>query len=550
VSGAHVSDPAAHCAGCGHEVLPGARFCRYCGHPVGQPLPPEPEPMAAATEAGTPVTAEVDALVAGTRRYVTELDVDLIGPADPVRSHRIELRAEPAAPVFAVHVEAIALAARATTLFAGDATVTIGRDRLVGVIGADRLLLFEQPHSAIDEVELTRSVRRRAQSLLVTSAQPPYALRITTSGRRATGGAFVDSGDEALAEVLVAAAAADRLTRAPAPALRRRLERLAAGEWDDVAEFHLPDPPTGEHTVTDLGAIPARGGRTAIDALALPSAPAEPAPPNGRTRRRRTAGVLAALALLVAAAVAAIVLTRPGDEPAAADRGARTDAPAPTATASAQPEDTATPAPAGEAFVAGRYARLGSFRTDTRAQEVAAQMQAKGVPAEVISSDDGLEMVPAFSVVVAGPLETPKDERELLRSARRAGAADAFVDDLVPATATADPAALAGATFTGALRQTNPKAKHPNRTITTTMALGADGRDGEVAYTRPNCAGTLTLSNQHGSVLVYDEAITSGRCSDGGRWHLRLEGDTLRATWWREDDFTFVLGQLTRSAGR
>jgi hypothetical protein len=253
--------------------------------------------------------------------------------------------------------------------------------------------------------------------------------------------------------------------------------------------------------------------------------------------------------LLAGVGGAAYVLTDPGDdseaEQAAQPAPAAAESPEPAATAAATEEPVATVAPTGTAFEAGRYARLGSFRTESRAQEVATDLQAKGLDAYPIASDDGKAMVPAFYVVVAGPLATAREERSVVRAAKRAGVKDAFVDDLEPAPDSADPAALGGE-FSGTLRQNNPRVKRLNRDLGTVMSFAPDGQSATVTYDRPACEGTLTLADQRGSVLTYDESITSGRCPDGGSWHVRLEGERLQATWWRPDDYTFVLGRLER----
>ncbi len=154
-------------------------------------------------------------------------------------------------------------------------------------------------------------------------------------------------------------------------------------------------------------------------------------------------------------------------------------------------------------------------------------------------------MLPAFWVVVAGPLDTPADERAIKRAAKKAGIPDAFVGDLSPAAGVLDPAALAG-TFNGDLQQTNAKVKRLNRKLDTTIDFAADGQSATITYAKPSCEGTLSLASQEGAVATYDESITRGSCSEGGVWHLRLAGDEVLATWWRENDVTFVIGRLKR----
>src|SRR5262245_29320632 len=68
--------------------------------------------------------------------------------------------------------------------------------------------------------------------------------------------------------------------------------------------------------------------------------------------------------------------------------------PAPTATATPAATRTIVPTPTGTpaadlepAFAAGRYARLGSFRDEGRANTAAGELKRKGVEAQVISSD-------------------------------------------------------------------------------------------------------------------------------------------------------------------
>lgn len=319
----------------------------------------------------------------------------------------------------------------------------------------------------------------------------------------------------------------------------------------------------------DAGEQPTRVLASPASAPAVPpaAAPAQspaprPAAPPGRPRRRRLAAAIGLAVVLIAAAGAgAFLLLRedsPGKRPERATKAGSAAARArdlpevdttPTATPAAVDDEAAavpaaTPAPADLAGMpAGRYVRLGSFRTQTRAQSEADRLQAAGIDAQVISSDEAEDMVPAFWVAVVGPFDTAREERRAIRAAKRAGVPDAFAGDLAGGPGTVEPEDLVGV-FEGDLTQTHPKDSRQNKTFPATISFEGDGRGGTIVYDDIDCEGTLSLIGGPGPVLRYRESITTGRCTDGGTWHVKREGDELLATWWKSGDLGFVLGRL------
>jgi hypothetical protein len=327
------------------------------------------------------------------------------------------------------------------------------------------------------------------------------------------------------------------------PVVERALGRPATAVGETRTE-PAPTPLANGGRIVPAAAAPASDTRIEPTRGAAPPPP--PAKPASRTRWRTFALVAGVVAAFGAAAVGTYVMLGPDDSApratgaAAQSRGA-TPAPSPS------PQRTSTGTSAAEpAIVPGRYVRLGSFRFESAAQRTADTLQAKGIDAAVIPSNDAAGMFPAFFQVVQGPLESAREERRALRAAERAGVAGPFVKSLTPVErGDLDPSVLGG-DFEGTLQQTNAKVDRLNRKLGTTMSFAADGESGTVAYDRPSCRGTLQLESQSGRVLAYSESIDAGRCSDGGTWYLRPEGDELFATWWRPDDVTFVIGTLQR----
>lgn len=298
--------------------------------------------------------------------------------------------------------------------------------------------------------------------------------------------------------------------------------------------------------------------------VAEPTASPPVAAASPRRSWRPALAVGAVLAVGAAGAAAAVALS--GGDDGAKDGAEQVDPPTstlsgssnppplngatstPTADVTSAPTPTATATPLSvDGMTAGRYLRLGSFRTTSRATTEAARLRRAGIDTQVVSSDEVLGMVPAFQVLVAGPLPNRSRERTAIRSARRSGISDAFVKDFSanPLPVAADD--LAGA-YRGSLSQVNPSVKRLNHEIPMTVEITDDGRSGAIEYRRPHCESTLSLRGRHAAAISYDESVTQGRCVSGGVWHFKREGETLRATWWRDDDLTFVLGALTATS--
>jgi hypothetical protein len=319
---------------------------------------------------------------------------------------------------------------------------------------------------------------------------------------------------------------------------------LAANPMSATTEA-APPPPVAE---TATVAAPRRPASSPPVAETVneprPKRPSEPVDASPRTTARRShwlaiAGRIAAV-FAIAAGVTFALSASHHKTAGRAGEAAKSGTPTPTARA---PAATATPAPSSPS--AGRFVRLGSFRFQSAAQREVAALQAKGITAKVISSDDTEGMFPAFFQVIEGPV-SGTDERRALRAAKRAGVAGPFVKELEPIAGARPPARELAGNFDGWLQQTNAKVKRLNRTLATTMSFAADGRGGTISYVRPRCQGTLTRATGHGHSFAFREVIQSGRCTSGGTWHVRLENGQLWATWWRPDDVTFVIGTLDR----
>jgi hypothetical protein len=281
--------------------------------------------------------------------------------------------------------------------------------------------------------------------------------------------------------------------------------------------------------------------------------PAAPARSRADGRGKRLV-VLAALLAFAAGGIAAVVIVTTGgggEEPkpaAASDFAAEesdADLPTPEAPEEDSELDAAPVESASGVLESGRYVRLASFRYDTAAEKEATRLHGEGLrEAQVASSNEVEGMAPAFWVVLAGPVSTRGEERGVIRAAKRAGIRDAFAAELAPATAGIAPADLVG-DFSGQLAQSDPEVKRLNKDILTRMSFYDDGEQATVEYRRPNCTGSLSFLGTAGPVLTYEESISAGKCADGGIWHLKLDGDDLQATWWRDDDVTFVRGSLS-----
>ena len=67
---------------------------------------------------------------------------------------------------------------------------------------------------------------------------------------------------------------------------------------------------------------------------------------------------------------------------------------------------------------------------------------------------------------------------------------------------------------------------------------------GTVTYGGPDCRGTLTLDTTDGAVVVYQETIEAGGCTDGGAWRIKPIDEGIAATWRKPGRLYFVSGRL------
>lgn len=343
----------------------------------------------------------------------------------------------------------------------------------------------------------------------------------------------------AIDAVLARGAAKDPLAR---PASAGEFARLLA---DAVAESAAP--PRAEAVAP-----------TVMDTVLQPGASRQATPQQGHRRSGRSpwipAGIVAALALIAAGVGVATLATgdaKPGVSVSTQTVGQTTtivrgttetvttgDGPG-TTPASTGSETTLTPT-----FTAGRYVQLGSFRTGARASAEASTLQARGVDATVLASDDAQELLPWFQVVVAGPVTSTAEAQATIRAARAAGVPDAFRRPLTPEVSAADPTLLAG-THRGRMRQTSAGDTVADKRVPVTMTFAEDGQTGTVVYDDPACSGSLTLDTADGAALTYRETIDSGSCTQGGAWRIKRASSGLAATWRRAGRLYFVSGRLS-----
>lgn len=184
---------------------------------------------------------------------------------------------------------------------------------------------------------------------------------------------------------------------------------------------------------------------------------------------------------------------------------------------------------------AGLYVQLGSFLGDGATRE-ADRLREHGMDAFVIDSNGVAELLPAFKVVVAGPLESTRDQRRVLRAGRAAGV-DGIPKTLTPAAESASPAGVGSGSFGGTLTKAG-------REVEVGMDFSTDGRSATIGYARPSCAGELRLVDAAGAVLTYAERITSGPCQGDGAWSVKPAGDEIQVTWRDAVDDDFGVGVL------
>ncbi len=352
------------------------------------------------------------------------------------------------------------------------------------------------------------------------------------------------------------------LGRALAAAIRGR--PVVAVERTVATGTALTGLLTGAST-EDAETIQARRARTPRPPRVPPAGPPPLAPEPTHEPRRGAALVAAAVvvAAIVIAGALVLLLGRGSSADDTANAGARTTAAGaetvdrlstvdqvktvtvtkPQAAAAVDAGASAS-ANAASSFAIGNYVQLGSFRTRSAAETLAAQLATKaGIDAQVVGSDTVADLIPDFYVVLAGPLDRAEGRR-VARAARDGGVNDGFVRALHPDTGEAGPADLAGSVFSADLRQTSAKTPSLNKQIPTTLTFSGSGRSGNVTYGIPACSGSLTFVDAAGPVLRYREHITSGTCTDDGIWTLRRHDGRLGATWRRADREYFVSGWL------
>jgi hypothetical protein len=263
---------------------------------------------------------------------------------------------------------------------------------------------------------------------------------------------------------------------------------------------------------------------------------APPGPPiatvdRGRIiRRRRMIAGLVALVVLAGGAAAAILLLTGGDG------GGGGGTPSDTTSGGAADVRTAEP------LAKGRYAQLGSFRRPASAEKEAKRLRDAGLTTAVQDSYRLTELLPAFWVVVAGPLATPAAEERALERADRSGVSGARVRLMSPA---ATPSEKPAATYRGTLNRRADAGSPLNRSITTTMTFAGDGETGTVSLDVPSCAGDLRLADTKGAARVYTETVTRGNCLNDGQWSVKVLGSDLLVTWWHAERTYFIVGTLT-----
>lgn len=184
----------------------------------------------------------------------------------------------------------------------------------------------------------------------------------------------------------------------------------------------------------------------------------------------------------------------------------------------------------------GLYVQLGSFLGDGATRE-AERLRQSGIDAFVVDSDDVAELLPAFNVVVAGPLEGASEQRQVLRDGRKADIAG-LVKTLTPATAATSESAVAGASFEGELQG-------PEANADVTIGFDDSGRSGWIDYGDRRCEGELSLTETTGAVLAYDHRVSAGRCPRDGTLAVKPIGDEIRVTWRHATTYDFMGGTLT-----
>jgi hypothetical protein len=193
-------------------------------------------------------------------------------------------------------------------------------------------------------------------------------------------------------------------------------------------------------------------------------------------------------------------------------------------------------------LTAGRYIQAGSFRSPEGAGQEVERLREYEVDAVSLPAAWANELLPGFHVLLVGPLSAGSEEDLALRRLARAGVSG-WGRYLTPTTALSGPEAVAG-TWAGDVEQSSLRGPRRRTTYRIEIAIDADGGGGTIEYPERRCSGELSLIEDAGYSLAYEESIQSGGCPAGGVWHLRPTGGVLTAVRLHDDREVMVEGDL------
>ncbi len=283
--------------------------------------------------------------------------------------------------------------------------------------------------------------------------------------------------------------------------------------------------------------------------------PAATAPAPERPSRRHSRLVLACLGVaLVGAGVATAVLLVGGDGKSSASTAALSShaatvpatpnaAETSTGTTSSAPPSAAPSSPAAGSIGAGVYVQAGSFRTTAGAEAERLRLEAAGILASVVESDQAEELYPGFQVLLGGPFVEATERRSMVKRLHRNGVPSAFARPLSPAVAIAGPEDAAG-TWVGTLELSGFARPNRDGRLQVTLQVDPDGRQASLEIPDRNCSVGLSLLAASELSLSFSQ---DRNCLGAGDVVMRPGGEAISVTLLPPGAKAIVVGRLVGS---